>query len=174
MDRPRRCESDKVPDPDGERALVRRAGDRAGERMSIYRATAEINAPVERVWEAYSAVESWPQWLPTVEKIEAFDGAPLKLGARFRVIQPKLKPVVWTVNRLEPPLRFTWRSTSPGVEMVADHVLERVEPAGTRAHLSFEFKGWLGGLLGVAFGAITREYVEKEARALTQRAEAGS
>lgn len=142
--------------------------------MPTYGAISEINAPVERVWEVISAVEAWPQWLPTANKVEALDGTPLVLGARFRVVQPKLRPVVWTVTWLEPPLRFTWRATSPGAEMIADHVLERIAPAGTRAHLSFEFRGWLGGLLSAIFGATTREYVEKEARALKLRSEAAS
>lgn len=59
--------------------------------MSLYRITAEIHAPAERVWEVLSTVESWPRWLPTVVNVEALEGMPLRLGARFRLVQPKLR-----------------------------------------------------------------------------------
>lgn len=138
----------------------------------MYTSTVVIRAPAERVWEMLSAVESWPQWLPTVSRVEALDGTPLQLGARFRLTQPKLRPTVWTVSELEPLLRFTWRAKSSGMEMVADHVLERVAPETTRVQLTFQFKGWLGSLLGAVFGAITRDYIAQEAQALKLRAEA--
>jgi uncharacterized protein YndB with AHSA1/START domain len=145
-----------------------------GKQTAAYEVTAEIHAPVERVWESLSAVESWPQWVPTVVKVEAFDGTTLKPGARFRLTQPKLRPVVWTVSELEAPVRFAWRAKSPGMELVADHVLEGTAAGATRVHLYFEFKGWLGGLLRAAYGAITQDYMAQEAQALKVRAEAAS
>lgn len=139
--------------------------------MSHYDTSIEIHATPERVWRLLSAVEAWPQWLPTVSRVEVLDGTPLQLGRRYRVEQPKLRPAVWTVSVLEPGRRFQWRATSPGMTMVGDHA---VEPAGdrVRVHLSFAFGGLLGRLLGRAFGGITRRYIEQEARALKQRAEA--
>jgi uncharacterized membrane protein len=140
--------------------------------MVMYKVTAEIQGPIEQAWEVLSTVESWPEWLPTVETVEVLDGAPLKLGARFRLTQPKLRPTVWTVTELKAFRQFTWRAKSPGVEMFADHKLEQVSAVVTRVHLRFEFKGWLGRLLGIAFGAITRDYLAKEAQALKLRTEA--
>jgi len=139
--------------------------------MATYEATVEIDAPPKRVWERLAAVDRWPQWLPTVTKVDALDGPSLRLGARFRLAQPKLRPTVWTVTELQPPLRFEWRARSPGIEMVADHVLERIATGATHARLGFEFGGWLGRLLAAAYGSIARAYLEQEAEALKRSAE---
>lgn len=139
--------------------------------MAAIKVTTEIDAPIERVWEVLSAVETWPQWVPTVQKVECFDGPALKLGARYRITQPRLRPAVWKVDELAEGTRFAWRAKAPGVEMVADHVLERIAPEVTTVQLSFEFRGWLGGLFRLLFGAIASEYVAKEAQALKARGE---
>jgi uncharacterized membrane protein len=139
--------------------------------MATYEVVGEVQAPVERVWTILSAVESWPTWLPTVSSVEPLDGVSLSIGSRFLIRQPKLRHAVWTVGVLEPPTRFAWRAKSPGMELFADHALERVEPDATRVHLRFEFRGWLGRLLGAAYGGITRAYLGQEMQALKRTAE---
>jgi uncharacterized membrane protein len=138
-----------------------------------YAASADIRAPAERVWRLLSAVDSWPAVLPTVTRVEALDGAPLESGRRYRIEQPKLRPAVWTVTALEPGRRFTWHARSPGMTMVADHLVEPIGTDVVRLQLSFAFEGWLGALLGRLFGRLTREYLAREAAAFTQQAQAG-
>ena len=138
-----------------------------------YEASADIHAPAERVWRLLSAVASWPELLPTVTSVEALDGAPLERGRRYRVEQPKLRPAVWTVTVLEPGRRFAWHARSPGMTMVADHVVDPIGADAVRLRLSFAFEGWLGALLGRLFGRLTCEYLAREAAALKQKAEAG-
>jgi uncharacterized membrane protein len=139
--------------------------------MATYKVDGEVQAPIEKVWTILSAVESWPTWLPTVSSVESLDSASISPGSRFRVRQPKLRPAVWTVSELEPPLRFAWQAKSPGMELFADHALERIRPDSTRVHLRFEFRGWLGRLLGAAYGSITQAYLEQEMQALKRVAE---
>lgn len=138
-----------------------------------YEASADIHAAAERVWRLLSAVSSWPELLPTVTSVEALDGAPVEPGRRYRVEQPKLRPAVWTVTALEPGRRFAWHARSPGMTMVADHVVDPIGADVVRLRLSFAFEGWLGALLGRLFGHLTREYLAREAAALKQKAEAG-
>jgi len=142
--------------------------------MATYKATAEVNAPVERVWTVLSAVESWPSWLPTVSSVEPLDGTPIAIGARFRLRQPRLRPAVWKVTELEPPVRFAWTAKSPGMELFADHALERIDPGTTRVHLRFEFGGWLSCLLSAAYGSLTQAYLAQEAQALKRASESAS
>ena len=140
--------------------------------MSVYEATAEINAPIERVWRILSAVGSWPSWLPTISRVQPLDGSSIAIGARFLLRQPKLRPTVWTVTDLAPPRRFAWRAAMPGMELLADHALECIDASTTKASLRFELSGWLGRLLSVAYGGITRAYLAQEAQALKRVAEA--
>ena len=65
-------------------------------------ASLEIRAPAARAWEVLSDVQSWPAWLPTVERVEAPHAWLLAIGRRYRVAQPKLRPAVWKVTALEP------------------------------------------------------------------------
>jgi uncharacterized membrane protein len=136
----------------------------------IYETTRDIAAPAPRAWDMLSAVEAWPQWLPTVDNVEALDGSPLQVGRRYRITQPKLRPAVWKVTEIEPGHRFVWRAASPGLEMIAEHAIESVGEHA-RVRLSYEFRGLLGGLLGKAFGRLTRDYIGREAETLKARAE---
>lgn len=68
--------------------------------MPTYEASISIAAPRESVWRVLSAVAAWPEWLPTVTSVQALDGDPLKLGSRYTVRQPKLRPATWVVTEL--------------------------------------------------------------------------
>jgi ribosome-associated toxin RatA of RatAB toxin-antitoxin module len=139
--------------------------------MAAYEVATDIQAPAERVWAVLSAVEAWPQWLPTVSSVEPLRETPLQVGRRYRVTQPRLRPTVWTVSVVEPERRFEWRARSPGMELVADHDIESTGPNAARVRLRFEFKGFVGVLLGAVFGGLTRNYLSQEAQALKCRAE---
>ena len=139
--------------------------------MAAYEATSDIQAPAERVWAVLSDVQTWPQWMPTVSSVEPLREMALQVGCRYRVTQPKLRPTVWVVSVVEAGRRFEWRAKSPGMELVADHVMESTGQGGTRVRLRFEFRGLVGAFLGAAFGALTRNYLSQEAQALKDRVE---
>jgi hypothetical protein len=123
------------------------------------------------VWRRLSDVTAWPTWLPTVRRVQPLDATTLSLGSRFRVVQPKLRPVVWQVVELQAGQRFAWAAASPGLSMLANHT---VEPAGGGAQLDLEFRfeGMLGALVGALAGGITRRYLAVEAASLKAHAEA--
>jgi len=139
--------------------------------MATYETSTDIQASTERVWALLSDVETWSRWMPTVSSVEPLREAPLQVGRRYRVTQPKLRPTVWTVSAVETGRRFEWRAKSPGTELVADHVIESRGLNASQVNLRFEFNGLMGALLGVVFGALTRNYLSQEAQALKCRAE---
>ena len=139
--------------------------------MSTYQTSITIDAAPECVWMVLSAVVEWPGWLPTVVSVEALDADLLEVGNRFKVLQPRLRPTIWTVSRIEPGRRFEWQAASPGMVMVADHQLQALAPASTSVLLRFEFRGIAGRLLGLLFASTTRRYVEQEAAALKNAVE---
>lgn len=131
-----------------------------------------IAAPREAVWGVLSDVAAWPSWIPTVTSVESLDGSPLAVGRRYRVRQPKLQPVIWLVTELEPPHHFTWQGRSPGLSMLAEHIVDQGEPGPVRVVLRFSFAGPLGGLIGTLYRSITERYIASEAAALKQKVEA--
>ena len=116
--------------------------------MLCYQATASIDAPVETVWARLAAVLEWNGWTPTIIRVEALEHALLKPGRRFRVYQPKLRPAIWSVTAVQPPVSFTWEARAPGVRMVAEHALERLPSGHVGLTLRFSFGGLLGPLVG--------------------------
>jgi uncharacterized protein YndB with AHSA1/START domain len=136
--------------------------------MTDFSINVDIAAPPERVWSVMADVERWPEWTPTVTRIERLDQGPLAVGSRARIRQPKLPVAIWEVTELREGRGFTWVTRSPGVRVVATHGVERVGQ-GTRATLSVEFSGLLGGLVARLTRGLNHRYLALEAQGLRER-----
>ena len=133
----------------------------------------EIDAPPRRVWEVLSDAERWPEWTPTVTRVERLEGDGTSVGSRFRIHQPKLPVAVYVLTAVEPGRQFTWETGNFVVRGRAHHA---VEARGARARLTLavEFSGLLGWLAGRLYRKLTNEYLDLEARGLKRRAEGPS
>lgn len=136
--------------------------------------TTEVDAPPDVVFAVLHEVERWHEWTPTVTQVERLDGtgAPLAVGSRMRIVQPKVPPSEFTVTALEPGRGFRMVSRSPGATVEADHV---VEPAGagrsSRVTLSVTFSGFLGRIVGWLMRGMNNRYLAEEAAGLKRRSE---
>ena len=139
--------------------------------MTKFSTSITINAGQEAIWKVLSAVSRWHEWTPTVTKVEVLDQPELKLGNRYKVVQPKLQPAEWTVTLLTPPSNFTWESKTPGMHMVAEHILKPIAANQTELTLTFTFNGWLGKLIGRIYGKMSADYIQTEAQSLKKRVE---
>ncbi|HXS83271.1 MAG TPA: SRPBCC family protein [Methylomirabilota bacterium] len=139
--------------------------------MTTFQTSISIAAPREAVWRVLADVAAWPKWLPTVASVESLDGNPLVLGNRYRVRQPRLQPVTWTVTELEPSSRFSWQARTPGLRMSADHMVSGDSSGKSDVVLRFSFAGPLGPLVGAVYRAITERYMATEAAKLKQKVE---
>jgi uncharacterized membrane protein len=132
--------------------------------------TIDIDAPAERVWAVISDVESWPGWTPSVRSIRRLDPGRLRVGARYRIKQPRLPATIWTVAELVEGESFTWTATGPGICTSAQHRIEPTPP-GSRALLSIDQAGILGQLLARLITNLTYRYLTLEATGLKRHAE---
>jgi hypothetical protein len=139
--------------------------------MPSYSRSISIAASRDSVWRSLADVAAWPDWLPTVSRVEPLDGLPLRRGARYRIIQPKLRPAEWVVTHLEPPRRFAWESRSPGLLAFADHIIEESSQGHSSVVLLVSFSGLLGFPVGMLLGSITERYISQEAAALKAKVE---
>ena len=137
--------------------------------MKRFETCISIEAPPAAIWPILSNVVSWADWLPTVRRVLPLDGDDLAPGRRFKVWQPRLPANVLRVSLLQPPRRFVWGSRSPGLQAVADHVIEEPTPGRSQVTLSVEFSGWLSGIVTAIYGRLTQQYIEQEAASLKAR-----
>ncbi|MFC7548571.1 SRPBCC family protein [Plantactinospora sp. GCM10030261] len=135
-----------------------------------YATEVTINAPAEDVWRVLADVRRWPDWTPTVRRVDQLDDGPLRFGSRIRIEQPRLRPAVMTVTKFEPGRSFVWASTSSAVRAVADHrVVEG--PSGTVVTLTFDLDGWMAPVARAAYGGLIQRYVTTEGESLKRHCE---
>jgi hypothetical protein len=120
------------------------------------------------VWSVLADVAHWRDWTPTIIEIKALNGSGLMVGAQYRVVQPKLRPVIYEVTEYIPNRRFTWVQKFAGGVMIADHEIVPGDGA-TKVELSFTSKGLLANVMGNLFSRRIRDYVATEARSLKKR-----
>jgi len=130
----------------------------------------DISAPPQRVWEVMKDVERWHEWTPSVTSIRRLGNSPFCVGARVLIRQPRFPPALWKVTDIDAGRSFVWVSPGPGFRAVARHSVEPA-PAGSRATLSVELRGPLGGLFGRMTKGITERYIALEAAGLKARSE---
>ncbi|MDA2810169.1 SRPBCC family protein [Nocardiopsis sp. RSe5-2] len=135
-----------------------------------YENTTEIAARPEEVWPVMAGLERWADWVPTVVSVQALDGGPLRVGARYRLVQRRTPPAVWTVTRVAEGREFTWETRFFGARMSAEHHLEAAG-GGTRARLVLTLEGRAAPVLASIAGARMRRFVDIEAAALKWRCE---
>jgi uncharacterized membrane protein len=130
----------------------------------------DIAAPPDQVWQVMHDVERWPEWTPSVTSVKRLDGGSFAVGSRVLIRQPGFPPAFWKVVAIEPGRSFTWVSVGPGFRAVGHHAVEPTA-TGSRATLSLELEGVLGGLWGRLTRGITERYIGFEARGLKARSE---
>jgi len=138
--------------------------------MQSFEASISVAAPRESVWLVLADVVAWPEWLPTVASVEPHDGNALKVGFRYTVRQPKLRPATWIVTHLEAPHRFVWQARSPGLLMTAEHTVQQSSGA-SQVTLRFSFQGLLGAAVSWLFGSVTQRYLSQETASLKLKVE---
>jgi hypothetical protein len=118
-------------------------------------------------------VERWPEWTPSMSKVELLQPGEVQVGSKVRISQPKLPSAVWTVTKVEPNRYLEWRSTAPILTSTGEH---RIDPEGDgcRLTLAIEQNGLLVPVLKVFYKKTILEYLDMESKGFKARAEAPS
>lgn len=132
--------------------------------------TITVDAPVADVWDHTIDVESWPDTVETMTSVQRLTPGPLGVGSTVRIEQPRQRPRIWTVTRLDPPRRFAWATRLAGTTMTATHRLES-DGAGTRTTLEVELDGLLSPIVGAFLRRPIRRALAIENRGLKAASE---
>jgi len=50
-----------------------------------FESSIDIDAPINKVWALVDKLEEWPQWMPSIKKIERLSKEPLTVGSQLSV-----------------------------------------------------------------------------------------
>jgi uncharacterized protein YndB with AHSA1/START domain len=135
-----------------------------------YELSVEIDAAPDEVWRVLTDVERWPEWTPSMTRVERLDQGAFQVGSTARVKQPRFPPTVWRVTELEPGQSFAWTASGPGVTTVGGH---RITPRGNGVEVTLSIRqtGPLAWVFGLLASGLTKRYVQTEANGLKRRSE---
>ena len=130
----------------------------------------EIDAQQQRVWDVLTDFEAWPRHIETVNVVELLTPAPLAVGSRILLKQPKLGEGTWEVTVWDAPSYFEMRQKSGGITSVAGHRVELLEEGRSRLTLSLDMRGLLIPFVWF-FRGLTKRYMTTEAQGIKRAAE---
>jgi len=124
-----------------------------------------INAPPEKVFALVDNLEDWPQWIPSIEKIEKVSEGPLKEGSRIRVTAKSGVTVklLMTITEFIPGQRGVMQGKVLGTRMTRYYTFERIEQ-GTKLTAGGEVKGPLAFLVRRGGQRLSEEIVQAAKR----------
>ncbi|MGP4000164.1 SRPBCC family protein [Streptomyces sp. 8N706] len=130
-----------------------------------------VAAPVARVWEALTDLESAPSILSGVERVEVLTPGPFTEGTRWRETRRMLGKEAteeMLVTACEEPEHFVVEADSRGAHYVSDFTLTPEDQDATTVRMAFTATPYSGvaGMLAKVFGGLgaktVRQSIEKD------------
>jgi uncharacterized protein YndB with AHSA1/START domain len=137
----------------------------------ITRASVDIAASADRVWEVFTDVERWPSWTASVRALEALDGPAIAVGHRFRIKQPRMPVLVWEVTEVDAPHAWTWAVRRPGATTYASHEVSPSGPSSCVVTQVIDQRGPIGVVVALLMRGMTKRYLELEGNGLKAASE---
>lgn len=94
----------------------------------------EIDAPADKVWTLIDQLEEWPQWMPSIKKIERVTQGPLSVGSQLLVTAKVSRLTVnllMTVTEFVPERSVVMRGKAMGTNLTRFYLLEPHDNATT-------------------------------------------
>ena len=101
-----------------------------------FESSIDINAPVKKVWALIDKLEDWPQWMPSIKKIERVSKGPLTVGSQLSVTAKAsglIVKLMVTVIELVPERRVVLEGKVLGTKLKRFYALE---PANDKTNVT--------------------------------------
>jgi len=129
----------------------------------------DINAPPEKVWTLIDKLEQWPQWMPSIKKIERISKGPLAAGSQLSVtvkVSGFTVTLLMTITEFVPERNAVMKGKALGTNLTRFYNLEPLS-GKTKATIGGEVSGTLAWLACRGGQAVSDEI----ARAVKKRIE---
>ena len=108
----------------------------------------EISAPVKKVWTLIDKLEEWPQWMPSIKKIERVSQGPLTVGSQLSVtarVSGLTVRLLMTIAKFVPERNVVLEGKALGTKLTRFYTLEPVN-GKTRVIIGGDVSGALAWL----------------------------
>ena len=127
-----------------------------------FESSIDINVPAEKVWALIDKLEEWPQWMPSIKKIERLSKEPLTVGSKFSVtakVSRLTVKLLMTITKFVPERTVVLQGKALGTKLTRFYILEPVN-GKTKATVGGEVSGVLAWLARRGGQAISDEIAQ--------------
>ena len=127
-----------------------------------FRSSVEIDAPAEKIWAVVDRLEEWPQWMPSIKRIERLSEAPFTVGSQLSVtvkVSRLTVKLLMTITKFVPERIVVLQGKALGTRLTRFYILEPVN-GKTKATVGGEVTGILAWLARRGGQAISDEIAQ--------------
>lgn len=135
-----------------------------------FESSIEINAPATKVWALVDRLEEWPQWMPSIKKIERTSKEPLTVGSKLFVTAKVSRLTVrllMTITKFVPERSVVLEGKALGTKLIRFYTLELLN-GKTKITIGGDVSGalaWLACRGGQAVSAEIAQAVKRKVEA---------
>ena len=127
-----------------------------------FESSIDINAPVEKVWALIDKLEEWPQWMPSIKKIERLSKEPLTVGSQLSVtaeVSGLTVTLLMTITEFVPQRSVVLEGKALGTKLTRFYNLEPVN-GKTKVTIGGDVSGALAWLARRGGQEVSAEIVQ--------------
>jgi carbon monoxide dehydrogenase subunit G len=127
-----------------------------------FESSIDINAPAEKIWALVDKLEEWPQWMPSIKKIERISKGPLTQGSQLSVtakVSRLTVKLLMTITEFVPGRSVVMEGNALGTKLTRFYTLEPVN-GKTKVTVGGEVSGLLAWLARRGGQAISDEIAQ--------------
>jgi hypothetical protein len=129
-----------------------------------------IHSTPEHIFSVLMKLGQWNQWTKSIISISFVNNDSFKVGAKIKVLQPKLSPAVWTITEISENKSLVWEKKSLGLKMTANHFIQE-STEGPIVKLQIIYQGFLATVFYKLTASLTESYLTMEIAGLKKRCE---
>jgi len=127
-----------------------------------FESSIDIDAPAKKVWALVDKLEEWPQWMPSIEKIERLSEGPLTVGSKLSVtakVSGLTVTLLMTITEFVPQRSVVLEGKALGTKLTRFYTLEPVD-GETKVTIGGDVSGALAWLARRGGQAVSDEIAQ--------------
>jgi carbon monoxide dehydrogenase subunit G len=127
-----------------------------------FESSIDINAPPDRVWALMDKLEQWPQWMPSIKKIERISKGPLAIGSQLSVtakVSGLTVKLLMTIIKFVPEQTVVMQGRALGTSLTRFYILEPLD-GKTKVTIGGDVSGALAWLARRGGRAVSDEMTQ--------------